>query len=284
VDDRYLQYVVARLSAYRNVWWSLANEWDFMRHKKESDFVRFGEIVSHGDPYHHLLSIHYGSKLFDYNLPWITHASIQNGGAVTSPARARIDRDKYHKPVVYDEVQYEGNIPQGWGRLSAEELVFRFWNAAVAGTYCGHGETYKSDDQVLWWSKGGVLKGQSPARLAFLKKALAAAPAEGIDPIDKSHPDYGGQPGKYYLVYLGKQAVTNWGFEIPKPAPGQPQIADGMKFTAEILDTWNMIATPVPGEFTLKQKDDSSYADANGRSIPLPGKPYIAICIKRVRG
>ena len=116
-DDRYLQYVVARLAAYRNVWWSLANEWDFMRRKKGSDFVRFGEIVSRDDPYHHLLSVHYGSKLFDYNLPWITHASIQNGGAVTSPARARIDRDQFHKPVVYDEVQYEGNIPQRLGPI-----------------------------------------------------------------------------------------------------------------------------------------------------------------------
>src|SRR5665213_365348 len=283
-DDRYLQYVVARLSAYRNVWWSLANEWDFMRQKKESDFVRFGEIISRDDPYHHLLSIHYGAKPFDYSLPWITHASIQNGGAVTSPARARVDRDKYHKPVVYDEVQYEGNIPSGWGRLSAEELVFRFWNATVAGTYCGHGETYKSDDQVLWWSKGGVLKGQSPARLAFLKKVLADAPAEGIEPIDRSHPEYGGQPGEYYLVYLGKQTPTNWDFEIPKPAPDQPQLADGMKFTAEVLDTWNMTVTPVLGEFTLKRIDDSFYADANGRSIPLPGKPYIAIRIKRAGG
>jgi hypothetical protein len=280
-DDRYLLYVTARLAAYRNVWWSLANEWDFMRRKKESDFVRFGEIVSRDDPYHHLLSIHSGSKLFDYNLPWITHASIQNGGAVTSPARARIDRDQFHKPVVYDEVQYEGNIREGWGRLSAEELVFRFWNAAVAGTYCGHGETYRSNDQILWWSKGGVLKGQSPARLAFLKKVLADAPADGIEPIDKAHPEYGGQPGKYNLVYLGKQTPTNWDFEIPKPAPDQPQIADGMKFTAEVLDTWNMTVTPVSGEFTLKQKDDSLYADANGRSIPLPGQQYIAIRIKR---
>ena len=282
-DDRYLQYVVARLSSYRNVWWSLANEWDFMRRKKESDFVRFGEIISRDDPYHHLLSIHYGNKLFNYNLSWITHASIQDGRAVTDPARARVDRDKYHKPVVYDEVQYEGNIPSGWGRLSAEELVFRFWNATVAGTYCGHGETYKSDDQVLWWSKGGALKGQSPARLAFLKKVLADAPAGGIEPID-GHPEMGGQPGKYCLVYFGKQTPTNWDFKIPKPAPDQSQIADGMKFTAEVLDTWNMTVTPVPGEFTLKQKDDSSYVDANGRSIPLPGKPYIAIRCKRVGG
>src|SRR6266496_3034873 len=29
-DDRYLRYVVARLAALRNVWWSLANEYDFL--------------------------------------------------------------------------------------------------------------------------------------------------------------------------------------------------------------------------------------------------------------
>ena len=87
-DDRYLRYVVARLAAYRNVWWSLANEWDFMRRKKESDFVRFGEIVSHDDPYHHLLSIHHGAKLFNHNLPWITHASIQSAAPFKTPGRA----------------------------------------------------------------------------------------------------------------------------------------------------------------------------------------------------
>jgi hypothetical protein len=280
-DDRYLHYVVARLAAYRNVWWSLANEWDFMRRKKESDFVRFGEIVSHDDPYHHLLSIHQGNRLFDHNLPWITHASIQNGNAVTDPARARTLRDTYHKPVVYDEVQYEGNIPSGWGRLSAEEMVFRFWNATVAGTYCGHGETYRSDDQVLWWSKGGVLKGQSPARLAFLKKVLDDSPAQGIEPMAQ-HPQCGGQPGQYYLVYLGKNTPTNWDFEIPQLPADQLPSAGNMKFTVEVLDTWNMTVTPVPGVFQLKQKDDGTFAEAEGRSVPLPGKPYQAIRIKRV--
>ena len=280
-DDRYLHYVVARLAAYRNVWWSLANEWDFMRRKKEADFVRFGEIVSHDDPYHHLLSIHHGNKMFNHNLPWITHASIQNASAVTDPVRARTFRDTYHKPVVYDEVQYEGNIRDVWGKLSAEELVFRFWNATVAGTYCGHGETYKSDDQVLWWSKGGVLKGQSPARLAFLKKVIDGAPAEGIDPIDQ-HSGMAGQVGEYYLVYLGKQTPTNWSFEIPK-LPTDAVQADGTRFAVDVLDTWDMTVTRVPGDFTLKKRDDGSYADKDGRSIELPGKPYMAIRITRLK-
>jgi len=280
-DDRYLHYVVARLSAFRNVWWSLANEWDFMRRKKESDFVRFGEIVSRDDPYHHLLSIHHGVRLFNHNLPWITHASIQSGAAVQDPARARAYRDTYHKPVVYDEVQYEGNIPSGWGRLSAQELVFRFWNATVAGTYCGHGETYRSDDQILWWSKGGVLKGQSPSRLAFLKKVLEEAPPEGIDPVDQ-HPGMGGQPGKYYLIYFGKQTLTNWNFAIPRPPLDGPPLAEGMKFTAEVLDTWNMTTSRVPGEFTLKLSDDGSYAAKDGRNIELPGRPYMAVRLNRL--
>ena len=277
-DDRYLRYVVARLAAYRNVWWSLANEWDFMKEKKESDFVRFGESVSHDDPYHHLLSIHNGSKIFNHTLPFITHASIQNGSAVEDPGRAEMYRDVYRKPVVYDEVKYEGNIENRWGRLSAEELVFRFWNATVAGTYCGHGETYRSDDQVLWWSKGGVLKGQSPPRLAFLKQVLDHDPPEGIEPIDQwQDPRVAGKAGQYYLIYFGKEQPTNWVFSLPRK-----NLANDLSFKAEILDTWNMTITPVRSVFSLRKTTDYSFADKDSRAIVLPGKPYMAIRLQRM--
>jgi len=284
-DDRYLHYVVARLAAYRNVWWSLANEWDFMKAKQESDFVRFGGIVARDDPYHHLLSIHNGLKIFNHTLPWITHASIQNGAAVEEPGRAELYRDVYRKPVVYDEVKYEGNLESRWGQLTPEELVFRFWNGTVAGTYVGHGETYQSDDQVLWWSKGGVLKGQSPARLAFLKRVLDEAPAEGIEPLDRwQHPEYGGRAPDYFLVYLGKQTPTNWDFVLPKPPLNKEHpLTDGLKFRVEVLDTWNMTVTPLDGVFVLKKKDNYSYVATGGRSVPLPGRPYQAIRIQRVK-
>lgn len=284
-DDRYLRYIVARLAAYRNVWWSMANEYDFMEHKTEADWERMGELVSRRDPFHHLLSIHNGKRIFNQTRPWITHASIQNGSAVEDPGRAELYRDAYRKPIVFDEVKYEGDIPKRWGNLSAEEMVFRFWNGTVAGTYVGHGETYLSSDDVLWWSKGGVLKGQSPARLAFLRKVLEDSPAEGIEPIDQwQHPEYGGKPSEYYLVYLGKQTPTNWLFRIPKPPQGHGlPPAEGMKFTAEVLDTWNMTIKPVPGTFSLVKQDDYFHADKDGRSIELPGRPYMAIRIKRVK-
>jgi hypothetical protein len=281
-DDHYLRHVIARVAAYRNVWWSLANEYDFMKEKRESDFERFGQIVSTNDPYHHLVSIHNGKQLFNHTRPWITHASIQNGSAVEDPARAVLYRDAYRKPIVFDEVKYEGDIPKRWGNLSAEELVFRFWQGTIAGTYVGHGETYSNASNVLWWSKGGVLHGQSPPRLAFLRQVLEDSPLEGIDPIDKwQNPEYGGQPGKYYLIYLGKSQPPSWEFKLPKPLGGGGILEDGMKFKIEILDTWNMTVTPVAGIFTLKRISDYFYGDHADRQIELPGRPYIAIRVKR---
>ena len=169
--------------------------------------------------------------------------------------------------------------------MSAEELVFRFWNGTVAGTYVGHGETYLSPDDILWWSKGGVLKGQSPARLAFLKQVLDDAPADGIEPIDKWQNPGIRRPARV-LPRLSRQAdADELGIQPPETV-GQGKgagAADGMKFTAEVLDTWNMTVTPVPGTFTLVKQTDYFLADKDGRSIELPGKPYLAIRIKRVK-
>jgi hypothetical protein len=51
------------------------------------------------------------------------------------------------------------------------------WRGAVSG----HGETYLDPKDVLWRSKRGMLDDESPARIAFLRKILAYAPAEGLD-------------------------------------------------------------------------------------------------------
>jgi hypothetical protein len=279
-DDRYLRYVVSRLSAYRNVWWSLANEYDFMKEKKEADWDRFFQIVQATDPYGHLRSIHNGSQIYNHNQPWVTHVSIQNGSAVEDAGRAVLYRDTYRKPVVFDEVKYEGDIPRRWGKITAEELVFRFWEGTVAGTYVGHGETYLHPRDLLWWSKGGVLRGQSPARLAFLRRVLEQGPGAGIEPIDKwEDPRIGGQAGDYYLLYFGKKQPSSWAFELPKN-----RLQAGMKFKVEVLDTWNMTVSPVEGMFEVKKKDDYSFADKGKQAVSLPGRPYIALRIRRVEG
>jgi hypothetical protein len=276
-DDFYLRYVVARLAAFRNVWWSLANEYDFMLEKQESDWHRLIDVVQQADPYDRLCSIHNGKLVFNQTHPALTHASIQNGSAVEDAGRAVLYRDAYRKPIVYDEVKYEGDIPSRWGNLSAEEMVHRFWEGTVAGTYVGHGECYLNPDDVLWWAKGGVLHGESPARIAFLRDVLKAAPAEGIEPIDKwQYPNIGGQPARYYLVYLGKEPAKSWRFALPRY-----ELKDGMKFRVEVLDTWNMTTTPAEQEFTVKQESEYLFVDKDGRSVDLPGKPWIALRITR---
>src|SRR5919202_2015194 len=76
-NDRYLRYVVARLAAYRNVWWSMANEYDLMKKKTMADWDRFFRIVQENDPYQHLRSIHNCFQFYDHAKPWVTHLSIQ---------------------------------------------------------------------------------------------------------------------------------------------------------------------------------------------------------------
>jgi hypothetical protein len=257
----------------------MANEWDFVRSKKESDWDRFFQIVQHDDPYNHLRSIHNGALIYDHNKPWVTHASIQNGAAVEESGRAELYRDVYRKPIVYDEVKYEGNIPSRWGTLSAEEMVHRFWEGTIAGTYVGHGETYLSPDDVLWWSKGGVLHGQSPARIAFLRKIAEAAPQAMIEPIDKWQDSrMGGRAGQYYLLYFGKDKPTSWPFELQKNG-----ISDGLKFKVEVIDTWNMTITEVPGTFETKKKDNYVFEDAEKKAVELPGNQWMALRITRMR-
>jgi hypothetical protein len=276
-DDRYLRYVVARLAAYRNVWWSLANEFDFMKGKSSADWDRFFQIVQASDPYGHLRSIHNGTLIYNHMHPWVTHVSIQNGSAVEDYGRAVIYRDVYRKPVVFDEVKYEGNLPQRWGNLSPEEMVLRFWEGTIAGTYVGHGETYLDPHDIIWWAKGGVLHGQSPARLGFLRKILEDGPAEGLEPIDKwQNCPFAGKRGEYYLGYLGREAFRAWPFELYKAG-----LANGMRFRVEVIDTWNMTITPVDGIFEVEERNNYVFADKEGRSVPLPARPYIALRIRR---
>jgi hypothetical protein len=278
-DERYLRYVIARLGAERNVWWSLANEFDHLLESKPlAEWDRLFQLVQSLDPHQHLRSIHQNNVYYDHNQPWVTHASIQNAAAVLDYGRAMLLRDVYRKPVVFDEVKYEGNIAQRWGNLSGEDLVLRFWMGYVAGTYAGHGETFLSPDDVLWWSKGGVLKGQSSARLGFLRRIMEEGPADGLNPIDKWM-DIGtaADPGRYYVLYFGKEPRRAWKFELFRTG-----LMDGMKFRVEVIDTWGMTITPVPEIFEAKRRDAYTFEDQQGREVALPGRPYIALRVRRI--
>ena len=214
-DDRYLRYIVARLAAHRNIWWSLANEWDLMPAKRGTDWDRFFKIVQESDPYGHLRSVHNCRVLYDHAKPWVTHVSYQNFAFNLNLAQIRDMREAYGKPVVVDEACYEGDIPQQWGSISAQELVRRFWEATIHGGTMGHGETYLHPDDILWWSKGGVLHGQSPARIAFYRHILAEDVGGGLDPLPR-----GALAGSFYTAHRGDDFfLTYFGVHQPRHLP-----------------------------------------------------------------
>lgn len=255
-DDRYLRYAIARFSAYRNVWWSIANEYDLLKDKTPSDWDRFFRIVQESDPSRHLCSIHYSKALYDYSKTWVTHASLQNY-AFDRAAEWRVE---WNKPIVFDEIQYEGNISRRWGNLSAQEMTRRFWLSAVAGTYATHGETYMSAPGVPEFANGGAMHGDSAARIGFLRKVLEESTAIGLNQYDGTYYLSAGEPGRLYLYYFDYHQPAEYEFPLPQAA----------KFTAEIIDPWEMTIAPVAGTFSGNSK------------LQLPGKPYMAVRFRKV--
>ncbi|MDB5082904.1 MAG: hypothetical protein JWP00_4828 [Chloroflexi bacterium] len=258
-DDRYLRYIVARLAAYRNVWWSMANEYDLMPQKSIADWDRMFKVVQESDPYQHLRSIHNCRGFYDHSKPWVTHQSIQH----SSLDQVRRWREEYKKPVVVDECCYEGNIPQFWGNITGPEMVHRFWEGTTFGGYVGHGDTFKDPNDILWWAKGGTLRGESAPRLAFLGKILEEGPAEGLDPQDgliRSKPPFVGKAHEYYLSYFGRN----------RPAWLNLNLPEGEKYQGEVVDTWEMTVTPLAEPVV------------GGQDIELPGKPYQALILRRI--
>lgn len=261
----YLSYVVARLSAYRNVWWSLANEYDLCTAKSMQDWEQIADHIVKEDPYHRLRSIHNCKSLYDFTRPWVTHCSIQRNEIIVSAANTKRWREQYGKPVVLDEVGYEGDLNYFWGNLTAEEMVRLFWVAAVRGGYCGHGETYRNDQNELWWSHGGKLFGESARRLKFLHQILEEVPGLGLRPANlpqwednAATAEHSAYEGRYYLCYTDRY----------RPGFREFYFDDTTEFSVDVIDTWQM---------TIEYK--GTY---NGKfQIDLPGRPYILVRINK---
>jgi len=201
---------------------------------------------------------------YDHGRPWITHCSIQRQELYKCAEFVADYRERWRKPVVLDEIAYEGNIPQGWGNISAQELTRRFWEAALRGGYAGHGETYVHPDDILWWSHGGELHGESPARIAFLKKILEETPGPGLKPFAAGSDDIAAtvdtpfDMGEYYLYY----------YSFMRPSSREFRFDDDRAYDVEVIDTWGMTR--------------ERHGVFRGRfRVDLPGREYMAIRLTR---
>lgn len=243
-DHAYLRYVIARLAAFRNVWWSAANEYDFNKAKTVEDWDDILRTIARLDPYEHLRSIHNGTRmyevasLYDFTKPWVTHQSIQHWDATPTDAWLRA----CPKPVVIDELSYEGDLGKRWGNVTAQELMDRFWEGVARGGYVGHGESLMGHQPRAWISNGGGLFGESPERIAFLRRVVEDGAAGS------------------FLRYLGRRQQAHVTVELP----------DDGAYRVELIDTWAMTITPVDGEHKGRAR------------VALPGRPYLALRMTRV--
>jgi hypothetical protein len=262
-DDAYIHYITARFSAFRNVWWCLANEYDFFRTSREpnaprtltaKDWNHLGELVRQSDPYRHLLGIHNGRAVFDHSQPWISHVIYQYPGPDIYDVTAKLRR--YGKPVVMDEYGYEGANGTGFGTLSGMEEIEAQWNVTMAGGYGSHGDCYVHPGDILWWAVGGDLDGDSPARFGFLRKLMQEMPFAEMQPMPEQIHGGGaqllGKRGFYYLVHLPRAPRPSAAPASATPAPATPQLGgisgfnnvqidlDPGTYRVDMIDSWTM--------------------------------------------
>ena len=177
-------------------------------------------------------------------------------------------------------------------------MMSRFWKCITLGAYCTHGETFLSDDDILWWSKGGTLKGESPARIAFLRsiieeiggpltycgneftrerydslranpdtyendfwRAVAKAPWERAREAMNNDKEFMGRYEEYaYLRFYARKC----------PGVGVLDLPEDKSYRVEIIDTWNMT------------REVAAEGVSGHVSVKLPGREamaLLAVCV-----
>ena len=267
----------------------MANEWDGVKGIPAEDWNKFARCVSESDPFDHLLSIHgYTATYFEYWLPEYTHVSVQDHAPVMEIGPAFTVKNIYKKPVIFDEVCYEGNVSSRWGWLSGEEELRRMYNGLMCGAYVTHAECLNlegdgsKEEATNYLAFGGEFHGESWKRIRFMREILADLPGP-LGLADSSWDSLTASAGDgYYLLYFGDEMPEEWVFDLPVKNGSHPKLGEGRRFKVEIIDTWNMTVTECPEVFVTGAPGRYRVADKDGKLVRLPKRPYMMLRIKQI--
>lgn len=128
-----------------------------------------------------------------------------------------------------------------------------------------------SPDDILWWSHGGILHGESHKRFGFLLEILKDVPGNGLREVKPGLwawdvtvgvPEDGREEKAahdYYLMYFG----------LERPSLRQIHLDDTTDYHVELIDTWNQTTEELGtyrGKFTVR----------------MPGREYMALRMRRM--
>jgi len=150
LEKLYYSYAVARLAAYSNVMWDVANEY---RHFRDDAWAeKMGAFVREHDPYSHLMSTHGHADFHFRESAWADFAMYQSWdehGAYDF-MRANISQQRQtgrSMPQVNEEYGYEDHYPYPWGEArlwparTADTRNRLSWQIAMAGGYSDNRRT-----------------------------------------------------------------------------------------------------------------------------------------------
>ena len=126
-----------------------------------------------------------------------------------------------------------------------------------------------SPDDILWWSHGGELKGESWKRFRFLLDIMKQTPGFGLapDPLAawdevRAISENEWRPGtvrSYYLIY----------YSFMRPSFREYHFDDVTEYRVRVIDTWNM---------TIEEQGIKK----GSFRVELPGREYMAVQLIRV--
>jgi hypothetical protein len=141
-EQRYYRYTLARLAAFSNAMWDLANEYRFFRDDAWAE--KMGTLIKTYDPYQHLTSIHGHADFRFRSSPWADFAMYQNWdeggghGFMLKNRRAQVETGR-PIPQINEEYGYEDHYPARWGggrkspARSADNRRRLAWGMYMAG-------------------------------------------------------------------------------------------------------------------------------------------------------
>lgn len=251
----YVRYAVARLAAYRNVWWSMADAGGNGCRKEPEEWERLFRTLRECDFGRHPATLHAPPDGCDWGAPWLTHASLRHEDVRLASAYTGY----FAKPIAVDDCGREGIGEERRDALTAEELVCRIWEGFARGGCVAHGESLRQPDGRWWSMHGGTLLGESPVRIDFLRSLLEAAPSGLVYNRDRYDASTLERAGEYYLQYFGPHRFTSRAFALPAG-----------EYAADLIDTWNMTITTLDRSFEHRFE------------IELPGELHYALRLRRI--